>query len=463
MSASSRVAGPPDGSPLRMPLPALVEAITSGRLCLVEHARACIAQALAVEPLIHAFKALDPAMIRARAEAAGAAGAGVPSGLLAGVPFGVKDIIDVRGLVTGMGSPIHDESIATADAPLVARLQAAGGFVFGKTVTTEFAFMQPRETRNPWHVGHTPGGSSSGSAAAVAAGCVPAALATQTNGSVIRPAAFCGIVGFKPSFGAFPVQGVLSYAPTLDQAGCYARSVDGVVRIARALAEPGFGIGADADADADRRVAAGPDVHRGAPRLAAVRTPVWPRASAAMQAGFEHTRALLSGTGASIELLDLPPAFDRAHDVHRVIMGYEAVRYFRPVQAVHRSLISDWLNGYLDQSASIDAAEYVDALGERDRLREAFGDLLSSAGLDAVITPPATGEAPEGIHTSGDPVFCSIWTLLGTPAITVPIGLGPSGLPLGLQVVGAERADAGVLAAAAWCESRLGFAGLPPV
>ena len=461
MPSSSRVAGPPDGSPLRLPLPALVDAITAGRLCMVEHANACIAQALAVEPLIHAFKAIDPAMIRARAEAAGAAGGGVPSGLLAGVPFGVKDIIDVRGLVTGMGSPIHDDSVAAADAPLVARMQAAGAFVFGKTVTTEFAFMHPRETRNPWHTGHTPGGSSSGSAAAVAAGCVPAALATQTNGSVIRPAAFCGIVGFKPSFGAFPVQGVLSYAPTLDQTGCYARSVDGVTRIARALAEPGFGL--DAAGVGAAETASGSSNGGGrSPRLGAVRTPVWARASAAMQSGFEHTRALLSVTGTPIEVLELPPAFERAHDVHRVIMGYEAVRYFSPVQAMHRNLISEWLNGYLDQSRAIGEAEYAGALGNRDRLREAFSRFLSDAGLDAVITPPAPGEAPQGILTSGDPVFCSIWTLLGTPAITVPIGLGPAGLPLGLQVVGAERSDAALLETAAWCEARLGFSGLPP-
>ncbi len=438
-----------------MPLPALVETITAGRLCLVEYARACIEQALAVEPRIHAFKAIDPAMIHARAEAVGAAGAGAPSGLLAGVPFGVKDIIDVRGLVTGMGSPIHDGSVAGADAPLVARLQAAGGFVFGKTVTTEFAFMHPRETRNPWHTAHTPGGSSSGSAAAIAAGCIPAALATQTNGSVIRPAAFCGIVGFKPSYGALPVQGVLSYAPTLDQAGCYARSVGGVARIAQALAEPGFGL----DAEGLRSTVRG-EAGAGGPRLAAVRSPVWARASAAMQSSFERAQSVLSGAGAQVECPDLPAGFEHAHDVHRVIMGREAARYFEAVQARHRGLISDWLNSYLDQAAAIGAAEYQDALGARDRLREAFARFV--CGFDAVLTPPAIGEAPDGIQTSGDPVFCSIWTLLGTPAITIPTGFGPAGLPLGLQLVGAERGDAGVLAVAAWCESQFGFRGLPP-
>jgi Asp-tRNA(Asn)/Glu-tRNA(Gln) amidotransferase A subunit family amidase len=454
MVASSSVAGPvsppDDASPLHLPLPALVEAIAAGRLSPAGHAQACIAQAQAVEPRIRAFKAIDAPAILARAGAAGRA----PGGLLAGVPFGVKDIIDVGGMVTGMGSPIHEASVAPADAVLVARLKAAGAFVFGKTVTTEFAFMHPRETRNPWHTAHTPGGSSSGSAAAVAASCVPAALCTQTNGSVIRPAAFCGIVGFKPSFGVFPVHGVLSYAPTLDQVGCYARSVAGVALVARALAEPGSGPDAAA-----RHTEPWPSGRGAGPRLAAVRTPAWPRASAAMASAFDRVGSLFAAAGAQVVRVELPPGFERAHDVHRVIMGYEAVRYFTPVQAVHRSLISDWLNGYLDQAAMIDATEYRGALAARDRLREEFTRFVS--GYDAVLTPPATGEAPEGIETSGDPVFCSIWTLLGTPAITVPVGAGPGGLPLGLQLVGAERDDAALLAVAAWCEARLGFSGLP--
>jgi amidase len=322
-------------------------------------------------------------------------------------------------------------------------------------VTTEFAFMHPRETRNPWHTGHTPGGSSSGSAAAVAAGCVPAALATQTNGSVIRPAAFCGIVGFKPGLAVFPVQGVLSYAPTLDQAGCYARSVAGVALVARVLADPGAGL--DPALSVAGRWHARADR---APRLAAVRTPVWPRASATMQAAFERVQSLLGAAGAQVAPVELPARFAQAHDVHRVIMGHEAVRYFTSVQAAHRDLISDWLNEYLDQAASIGEAAYREALAERGRLREDFARFM--ADFDAVVTPPATGEAPEGIDTSGDPVFCSIWTLLGTPAITLPVGLGPGGLPLGLQLVGAERDDASLLAVAAWCEARFGFAGLPP-
>jgi len=450
-SVEGPVAAPPAGSPLHLPLPALVDALATGRLSPVAHAQACIAQAQAVEPRIRAFKAIDPPAILAHAEAAARGRDVATPKPLAGVPFGVKDIIDVAGLVTGMGSPIHDASVAAGDALLVARLKAAGAFVFGKTVTTEFAFMHPRETRNPWHTAHTPGGSSSGSAAAVAAGCVPAALATQTNGSVIRPAAFCGIVGFKPGFGVLPVQGVLSYAPTLDQAGCYARSVAGVALVAGVLAEPGSALAQSSLHRAGARV--------GAPRLAVVRTPVWARATTAMQSAFERMQSLLAEAGARVSQVELPAGFEQAHDVHRVIMGHEAVRYFKPVQARHRGLISDWLNRYLDEAAAIGEARYREALGARDRLRADFTRFVSA--YDAVATPPATGEAPAGIDTSGDPVFCSIWTLLGTPAITVPSGLGPGGLPLGLQLVGAEGGDADLLAVAQWCEARFGFPGLP--
>jgi Asp-tRNA(Asn)/Glu-tRNA(Gln) amidotransferase A subunit family amidase len=447
MSALPTLPGLAADSPLRQPLPELVAAIGARRARAAGYAQACLARMREAEPAIHAFKGVDEARVLAQAQAVDdAVAAGATPGPLAGIPFGVKDIIDAAGWVTGMGSPIHDHSEPAQDATLVARLRAAGGYVFAKTVTTEFAFMHPRETRNPWNPAHTPGGSSSGSAAAVAAGCVPAALCTQTNGSVIRPAAFCGIVGYKPSFGAFSAQGVLSYAPTLDQPGCYARSVAGVARIASALAEPGLSIPALPPAMARLR-------------LVALRTPVWPLASAAMQAEFARVSARLAQAGAQVDTRELPDEFDSALDVHRSIMGYEAVRYFTPVQAAHRPLLSAWLNQYLDQAAAISEHAYRDALAARETLRASFSGFL--AEHDAAITPPTTGEAPIGIETSGDPSFCTIWTLLGTPALTVPSGLGPSGLPLGLQVVGSECDDQRVLGAAYWCEQVLSFGHAP--
>ena len=450
MSTSGKVAGVPADSPVRHSVDRIVASTRARQGGALEHARAFLERALAVEPVIHAFNGIDPARVVAQAQAIDASAvAGTESndrtGPLSGVPVGVKDIIDAQGWTTGMGSPIHEHSMPARDARLVARLKAAGAYVFGKTVTTEFAFMHPRETRNPWNPAHTPGGSSSGSAAAVAAGCVPVALATQTNGSVIRPAAFCGVVGFKPSLGAFSAEGVLSYAPTLDQPGCLSRSVADVARVSSVLAEAGFRIPA-APAASVR------------PRLIAVRTPAWPLADPAMQAEFERVCARFVAAGARVESQDLPAAFGEAHEVHRLIMGFEASRYFVSVQAAHRGLLSDWLNRYLDQAAAIPGTAYREALGVRESLQHDFAGFI--AGQDAVLTPPARGEAPAGIETSGDPVFCSIWTLLGTPAITVPTGLGPTGLPLGLQIVGARGDDDRVLAVAAWCERLLGFAGL---
>jgi Asp-tRNA(Asn)/Glu-tRNA(Gln) amidotransferase A subunit family amidase len=353
MSSAARLPAAAPGSAVTHTVAQIVAATAAGHGAAQAHAQAFIDRAQAIEPQIHAFKSIDAPRILAQAGAIDAAiEAGAPAGPLAGLPVGVKDIIDVEGWVTGMGSPIHDKSFPARDSRLVARLKAAGAHVFGKTVTTEFAFMHPRETRNPWHRGHTPGGSSSGSAAAVAAGCVPAALATQTNGSVIRPAAFCGIVGFKPSYGAFSADGVLSYSPTLDQPGCYARSVADVACVASVLAEPGFAIGES-------------PVARASPRLIAVRTPVWRQADAAMQAEFARVCSLLESSGAVVEALELPVRFDTAHEVHRLIMAFEATRYFEPVRAAHRALLSDWLNAYLDQAAAVTEAAWRDALAAR--------------------------------------------------------------------------------------------------
>jgi len=421
-------------------LAARVASRASSAVALAEH---CLDRALACEPLLRAFRGIDRLGVLGQARALDAAlASGAAPGPLCGVPVGVKDIIDVRGWETGMGSPIYDGYRPAADAVLVARLRAAGAIVFAKTVTSEFAFMHPRETRNPWNPAHTPGGSSSGSAAAVAAGCVPLALGTQTNGSVIRPAAFCGIVGFKPSLGALPTAGVLSYSPTLDQPGCHARSVADVARLVRVLAEPGFAIG---EIDAGRR----------APRLLAVRTPAWPRISPAAAQAFERTLARLGEHGAQVEVGALPPSFDDALEVHATLMGWEAARWFEPLRAAHGSRLSPWLQGYLERAAAIAEPAYREALAARASLRVAFAEFLS--GHDALLTPPAPGEAPAGLETTGDPAFCTIWTLLGAPAVTLPCAFGPSGLPLGLQVVASECDDDRALGCAAWIERALGL------
>lgn len=432
----------PADSPLREPATRLVARVAARESSAVALAEHCLGRSIECEPRLHAFRGLERTRVLAQAQAIDAAlAAGAQPGPLCGVPVGVKDIIDAHGWETGMGSPIYDGHRPAADSTLVARLRAAGAIVLAKTVTSEFAFMHPRETRNPWNPAHTPGGSSSGSAAAVAAGCVPLALGTQTNGSVIRPAAFCGIVGFKPSLGALPTAGVLSYAPTLDQPGCHARSVADVALLARALSEPGFAIGAVA-----------PDPS--APRLLAVRTPAWSRISPVGAQAFEHTLERLAGHGAQVEARELPASFDEALEVHATIMGWEAVRWFEPLLAAHRTRLSAWLAGYLDRAAAIAEPAYREALAARASLREAFAEFLSEH--DALLTPPAPGEAPAGLDTTGDPAFCTIWTLLGAPAVTLPCGFGPSGLPLGVQVVASECDDDRALGCAAWIERALG-------
>jgi Asp-tRNA(Asn)/Glu-tRNA(Gln) amidotransferase A subunit family amidase len=428
-------------SPLRRTATRLAQDIAAGRSSAQALAGLCLERSRACEPVLHAFRGIAPEPVLAQARAIDASLAeGTVPGPLCGLPVGVKDIIDAQGWVTGMGSPIHDGQRPAADSVLVARLRAAGAIVFAKTVTSEFAFMHPRETRNPWNPAHTPGGSSSGSAAAVAAGCVPLALGTQTNGSVIRPAAFCGVVGFKPSLGALSTTGVLSYAPTLDQPGCHARSVAGVALLASAIVERGFSIEAPVRGEAP-------------PRLLAVRTPVWPRLAPAAATAFERVLAQLAAAGATVEPGVLPAEFDDALEVHATLMGFEAARWFGPLREAHRAQLSPWLDRYLEQAAGIPESRYREALAAREWLREAFGRFL--AAHDALVTPPAPGEAPAGLDTTGDPSFCTIWTLLGAPAVTLPCGVGPGGLPLGLQVVASECDDDRALASAAWIERAL--------
>lgn len=396
----------------------------------------------ALEPKVKAWGALDLDRAAARAEAHDGQGA------LAGVPLAIKDIIDVAGLPTKCGSPIY-ESIAPAksSAACVTAVERAGAVVLGKSVTTEFAYYTPRKTRNPWNLHHTPGGSSMGSAAAVACGMAAGALGTQTNGSVIRPAAFCGVVGFKPSFGTVSNDGTLDPWPTLDHTGVFARNVADAAALAAVIVEDGL---LQADVQPVE-----------APRLAIVRSPVWASAQPAQQALLESNAAALSEAGARVEPLELPESFQRAHAVQRVIMGYEAHRHFASLQQRYRNDFSAQFNALLDEGAAVIEGAYREALAEAASLKSQFVEIYSA--YDAILTPPTPGEAPATLSETGSPAFCTIWTLLGVPAITIPAGLGPSGLPLGLQIVGRHREDARVLGVAAWCEAHLGAAVRTPV
>ncbi len=353
-----------------------------------------------------------------------------------------------------MGSRIFANHVPQQSAWVVRRLEALGGLVMGKTVTTEFAFRQPGKTRNPWNPAHTPGGSSSGSAAAVAAGFVPVAIGTQTLGSVIRPAAFCGVVGFKPSFGAISRTGIQPFSPTLDTVGVFARSVADAAWFGACL------MGQDARDEAT--FVSGP-VHllrvpleplAEPPRLAVVHTPKWNLASEPQRANFESSVAMLTQAGAAVKEVSLPRLFDDAWENVVTIMAREAVKSFAAIESRHRIRLSPPMIQILDRGHGITPEEYTKACQKREAYRRWLDGLFER--FDAIVTVSAPGEAPEGLGNTGNASFNSLWTQAGLPAVTIPSGRGPRGLPLGFQVVGRYRDDERALQVAAWCEAMLG-------
>lgn len=397
----------------------------------------------ATEPLIHAFARYDaqPALLLdAALEVTGATGA------LLRVPVGVKDIIDTAGVPTERGSALYAGRIAERDAAVVRNLRAAGALIVGKTVTAELAFYHPGPTRNPWDLSRTPGGSSMGSAAAVAAGVVPLAVGTQTNGSVIRPAAFCGVVGFKPTAGRLSREGVFEFSLTLDQVGGFARSVREAAALTAAMA-----------GELIERWWSGDETP---PKLAAIRTSEWERAEGAARDRFQADVDRLAAAGGPVEWPSPPLGLDDAPAILRTIMLFEAARALASDMRGREDLISETARRALGEGAAIPEADYRAALRERDRLIAAFVALASR--YDALLTPPAVGEAPTS-ETTGDPRFCSRWSLVGAPAIVIPTGFGPHRLPLGLQLVAAPSDDRRLLAAAAWCEAHLPSIGKPPL
>jgi Asp-tRNA(Asn)/Glu-tRNA(Gln) amidotransferase A subunit family amidase len=372
--------------------------------------------------------------------------AGRLPGGLQGVPVGVKDIVYTRGIPTGMGSPIYAKWVPEQNAEVVDRLGTAGALVMGKTVTTEFAFMMPSRTRNPWNEDFSPGGSSSGSAAAVAAGMVPAAIGTQTNGSVIRPAAFCGVVGYKPGKGVLSTEGILPFSPTLDQPGVFARSVEDAGLLVAYLAHSRWTISPQISA------------LKHAPRLVATRSPVWHLASEDQRARFARDVAGLREAGAVVDEIELPSSFNDAHKVHRSIMLYEAAAASRPLRQQYADKLSELLRKALEEGDRISVSEYERALKKQEALQRDFSRFTDD--YDAVVTPPAAGEAPASRDTTGDPSFCTIWTLLGVPAIVIPTGLGSQGMPMGMQIIGNQGESNHLLATSMWCERQLPFRNL---
>lgn len=393
------------------------------------------------EPILRAFAWLDrERALRLADEADRRTGSGAALGVLHGVPVGVKDIYDTAGIPTENGTPLFRGRVPDRSAAAVEALEHAGAIVLGKTVTTELAFFHPGPTTNPHDASRTPGGSSMGSAAAVAAGIVPAAIGSQTNGSVIRPAAFCGVVGFKPTYARISLDRVMPLAPTLDHAGTFTRTVIGAAVLAAALAREPL-----------ERWWSGTETTP--PRFAAIRTKDWERASEAARERFQQSVDALAAAGNAIEWPSLPVGIDEAVPVLRTIMARESVGTIGKAIARDPSLASDVAKRLVAEGEAIPDATYRDALLRRGHLIAEFAAWADP--FDAVLTLPALGEAPTP-ETTGDPVFCSRWTLLGAPAITIPAGRGPAGLPLGLQLVAGPGDDRRLLAAATWAEGIIG-------
>ncbi len=381
-----------------------------------------------LEPRIHAFAWLDLDRIRAQAAEA-------RPGPLAGRLVGIKDIIDTAGIPTENGSALFAGRVPDRSAAVVERIEAAGGIVAGKTVTAEMAYFTPGPTIHPADPTRTPGGSSMGSAAAVAAGMIDLAVGTQTNGSIIRPAAFCGTTGYKPTIGIVPRSGVMTFSQSLDTIGGFGPTV----------ADAALLVGVMANRDLRPRPVA-------RPRLAVVETPEWSELEPGVATAFESWVSDLEGRGARIERTALPEGLADCLEVHHVIMAVEAHRNLWTEVSRRPELVSRRLLDLLEEAATIDPGRYRQTIAERDRLVESVTRWAEP--YDAFLTLPALGEAP-GVATTGDPRLCTRWTLVGAPAVCLPAGRGRHGLPLGLQVVGAPARDDLLLGAAAWTEAAL--------
>jgi Asp-tRNA(Asn)/Glu-tRNA(Gln) amidotransferase A subunit family amidase len=410
--------------------------IQAGQLSPVALAEACLARIADREPVIRAMAYLDPEAVLGAARTA-------PAGRLQGIPVGVKDVLDTADMPSEYGSPIWAGHRPVADSAAVAWTRAEGGVVLGKTVTTEFATRKPGPTANPHNTGHTPGGSSSGSAAGVAAGFFPVAFGTQTAGSVIRPAAYCGVVGYKPTFGMISRAGMKIMSSSLDTIGVIARSVADCALLAGAVSGRDLG-------DPARRA-------ERAPRIGLCRSAAWDQAAPETVALLEGAASRLSRAGAVVTDVDLPPVFARAAALHAVIMNAESGRTLGWELAHHRDQISAALLDRLDWGLAQPAALLDEAEATFAAARLALPGVMEP--YDILLTPAAPGEAPEGLGWTGDPVFNSLWTGLLVPCVTVPAGTGPKGLPLGLQVVAAAGADAAALHWAAWLMAACGGLG----
>ena len=422
---------------LQLSARAIVAAVARRELTVEAVTRAYAERISAVESEVMAWQFFDPAQAIDTARALDRAG---PHGALQGLPIGVKDLIDTADMPTTYGSPIYAGHRPLTDAACVAACRDAGAVIMGKTVSTEFATFKPGMTRNPRapaDAPRTPGGSSSGSAAAVAAGMVPLAFGTQTAGSIIRPAAYCGVVGYKPTHGSLPLAGVKPLSPSLDTVGVLARSVD----------DAAFFIGTLL------RVDLLPARSGSALRVGLCRTPHWEQASPDARRLFEQSARLLQQGGAMVSDVDLPASWGGLTSAQIAVMGYEAAAAFAPERRLHAAQLSPAFAEFLAAGLQVDGTGFAAAQRQAAQARVELGALFET--VDVLLAPSAEGEAPAGLAATGNPIFNRLWTLLGVPCVHVPAGTGGHGMPVGVTLVGPLWADAQALAAAHLLERSL--------
>jgi Asp-tRNA(Asn)/Glu-tRNA(Gln) amidotransferase A subunit family amidase len=423
-----------------------IQAILDGEITSQDLIKDCLDRIVEFDGTVGAWIHLDPdhALEQAR-EADDQRSRGRPLGPLHGIPVGIKDIIDTKDMPTEMGTPLLGGREPAGDAAIVEKLREAGAVILGKTVTTELAVYSPGKTTNPSDPSRTPGGSSSGSAAAVASFMVPLSVGTQTNGSIIRPASFCGVMGFKPSFGRISRHRVLLQSPLLDTIGVFARTLEDVSLIADVLMEYD-------SRDKSMEPRARPKISHimdepppAEPHLALVRSPVWDQAEDTTKDAF---RELISVIGDRVDIVELPAVFAEAHEAHRRILEADLAKNFAKEYRDGKKKLSAVLCDMIKRGHKVSAVEYNEAIEQVGQLDEEMADLFLE--YDAVLTPAAPGEAPIGLESTGSPAFCTIWTLCGTPALNLPLLQGPNEMPVGVQLVGEKGDDGRLLRTANW-------------
>jgi len=431
---------------LALPTVELRDRLASGAVKAAELAEALITRIAAIEPQIGALAWFEPEFLRAQAAGADKHRVmGRPTGPLHGLPIGLKDVIDTAGIPTENGTPLDAGRVPATDAAVVARLRAAGALVLGKTVTTELQFLNPSATRNPANPEHTPGGSSAGSAAAVAAGMAPLAIGTQTGGSVIRPASYCGVVGYKPSFGAISRQGVLAQSPSLDTVGVFARDVMGAALLADAI------FGADPQADM-------PHAPPWLAKLAGTAPPVEPTLALVELPGFDDAHPdlrdglaeLVHHLGAQVWSTTLPRLFNDAASIRGRINDAEMAHHYRGYATRGWDALSETLRAAIERGRQVSAPDYLAARDMAPVFAAGLEEFLARA--DAIIVPAAPGPAPEGLGSTGDSIFNGLFTMTGHPVITLPLLQDARGLPMGVQLVGRRGEDGRLLRTARWLE-----------